>query len=108
MDTKYRVLLVKELKWYNICSSGFGSNIYLKGRWACLSTLWLDDGVAAVRREGIGILLNEKATLACGHMLRSLTHIPYSWKFSQVKTFTNFAVLPPSAKVLSAIAWPSP
>ena len=67
-----------------------------------------DDGVVAVRREGIGILLNGKATLACGHMLRSLTHIPYSWKLLRVKTFTNFAVLPPSAKVLSVIAWSSP
>ena len=33
------------------CSSGFGSNIYLEGRWAGLSTGWAlpDDGVAAVR-----------------------------------------------------------
>ena len=27
--------------------------------------------------------------------------IPYSWKLSRVKTFANFVVLPPSAKVLS-------
>ena len=39
--------------------------------------------------------------------LKLLRCIPYSRKLSRVKTFPNFAVLPPSAKVLSAnfCAW---
>ena len=34
---------------------------------------------------------------------QSTLNTPYSWKLSWVKTFVNFVVLPPSAKVLSAI-----